>query len=63
MIYTMNCPEEMASQHNYPMHWSDIEWYIANAFRHPVKRICAYNTYQFDNYANYEMEMFEESEK
>lgn len=63
MIYTMNCPEELASRHHYPMHWDDVEWYIANAFRHPVTRVCAYNTYQFDNYDDYEMEMFAESEK
>lgn len=63
MIYTMNCPREMAEEHHYPMHWEAIEWYIANAFRHPVKRICAYNTYQFPNYADYEMEMFSEEEK
>lgn len=63
MIYTMNCPREMAEQHNYPLHWNAIEWYIANAFRHPVKHVCAYNTYQFDNYEDYEMEMFTEAEK
>ena len=62
-IYAMNWPRELAEQHNYPMRWSDIEQYIANAFRSPVTRICAYNTYQFDNYDNYEMEMFSESEK
>ena len=63
MIYTMNCPEELAARHHYTMHWDDVEWYIANAFRHPVTRVCAYNTYQFDNYDDYEMEMFVESEK
>lgn len=63
MIYVMNCPEELAKQHNYPLHWKDVEWYIANAFRHPVARVCAYNTYQFENYAEYEMEMFSEAEK
>lgn len=63
MIYTMNCPEELAGEIGYPQHWSDIEWYVANAFRHPVKRVCSYNTYQFDNYDDYEMEMFSESEK
>ena len=63
LIYTMNCTEEMAAKFGYPSHWETIEWYIANAYRHPVKRICAYNTYQFDNYDDYEMEMFAESEK
>lgn len=41
MIYTMNCTDEFARQHNYPMHWNDIELYIANPFRYPVARICA----------------------
>lgn len=63
MIYTMNCPQELAEQHNYPMHWDDLEFYIANAFRHPVTRVCAWNTYQFANYDDYEMEMFSEAEK
>lgn len=63
MIYTMNCPEEFAAQINYPMHWDEVERYIGNTFRHPVTRVCAYNTYQFRNYANYEMEMFREEEK
>lgn len=63
MMYSMNCPGELAKRHNYPLHWDDIEWYIANAFRHLVKRVCAYNTYQFDNYDDNEMERFAEDEK
>lgn len=63
MIYTMNCPMELAAEHHYPLIWEGEEWYIANAFRHPVKRVCAYNTYQFNNYADYEMEMFDEEDK
>lgn len=63
MIYTMNCPKEMAEEIHYPQHWNDIEAYISNAFRYPAKRVCAYNTYQFRNYDDYEMEMFSEVEK
>lgn len=63
MMYTMNCPREMAERHHYPLHWDDLEWYVANAFRHPVTRVCAYNTCQFDTYDDYEMEMFSEKEK
>ncbi len=63
MIYSMNCPREMAEEHHYPMVWEGEEWYIANAFRYPVKRVVAYNTYQFNNYDDYEMEMFKEEDK
>lgn len=63
MIYTMNRPREMAEQRNYPMRWNNMEWRVANAFRHPAARVCAYNTYLFDNYDDYEMEMFSEAEK
>ncbi|MDE7402567.1 MAG: flavodoxin family protein [Muribaculaceae bacterium] len=63
MIYSMNCPKDMASELHYEQHWNDIEAYISNAFRYPSKRVCAYNTYQFRNYADYEMEMFNEEEK
>ena len=59
----MNCPKEMAEEHHYPLIWESEEWYIANAFRHPMKRVTAYNTYQFKNYNDYEMEMFNEEDK
>jgi hypothetical protein len=63
MIYTMNVPPDVAEEFHYPKVWDTEEWYVANAFRHPVKRLCAYFTYQFDNYANYEAEMFDEGQK
>ncbi len=63
MIYTMNCPKDMADANNYPMHFDQLEWYLGNALKHTTRRVCAYNTYQFQNYANYEMEMFSEEEK
>ncbi len=63
MMYAMNCPRDLAASNKYPMHWDQLEWYVANAFRHPVARVCAYNTYQFDRYDDYEMEMFQEEEK
>ncbi len=63
MIHTMNCPEDIAVKNHYPTRWDDAEWHIANAFRHPVKRVCAFNTFQLDSYDDYEMEMFAESDK
>lgn len=63
MIYTMNCPKELASEIGYTDTWDITERYIGNAFKHPVTRVCAYNTYQFRNYEDYEMEMFREEDK
>lgn len=63
VIYTMNCPKELAAQIGYLERFKEMEAYISNTFLTPCKRVCAYNTYQFLNYANYEMEMFTEEEK
>ena len=63
MIYTMNAPESVVKQIGYVDSWNSIEHYVAHTFRHPVKRVCAFNTYQFRNYKDYEMEIFTEEEK
>ena len=63
MIYTMNCPKDVAKEIHYPEQWERLETYISHTFKTPCKRICAYNTYQFRNYADYEMEIFTEEEK
>ena len=63
MIYTMNCPKVLAPQIGYTERWKEMETYIGNTFLTPCKRVCAYNTYQFTNYENYEMEIFTEEEK
>lgn len=63
MIYTMNCPREVAHEIGYTATLDTIDFYIGNAFRHPVRRICAYNTYQFRNYQDFEMELFREEDK
>lgn len=63
MIYTMNCPKELVEEIGYTRVWDTTELYIGNAFRHPVTRVCAYNTYQFNNYEDYEMELFREEDK
>lgn len=63
MIYTMNCPKDLVSQIGYLERFKEIESYISNTFKTPCKRVCAYNTYQFLNYDNYEMELFTEEEK
>lgn len=63
MVYTMNAPQDVADKIGYVAGWESLEMYVANTFRHPVRRVCAYNTYQFRNYADYEMEIFTEDEK
>lgn len=63
MIYTMNCPKEMVDEVGYTRTWDMMEYYIGNAFRHPVTRVCAYNTYQFRDYRDFEMEIFREEDK
>lgn len=63
MLYTMNCPKEIANEVGY-IHMMDMrDLMIGNAFRFPVTRVCAYNTYQFKNYGEYEMEIFQEIDK
>lgn len=63
MIYTMNCPKEMVDEVGYTHTFDMLEFYVGNAFRHPVTRVCAYNTYQFNNYEHFEMEIFREEDK
>ena len=63
MIYTMNIPKAVENEFGYTRSWDEIERYISHTLRHPVTRICAYNTYQFPDYSKYEMELFTEKEK
>ncbi|MDE5881926.1 MAG: hypothetical protein K2H60_09365 [Muribaculaceae bacterium] len=32
-------------------------------FKYPVRRVVAYNTYQFNNYDDYDVQMFREEDK
>lgn len=63
MIYTMNCPRELAEEIGYMRTFDTMERYIAHTFKHDVTRVCAFNTYQFRNYEDYEMELFREEDK
>lgn len=62
MIYTMNVKEEQARELGYFEHLQYTEDFIGHVFSKP-KRVCACNTYQFDNYNNYVVEAFSEPEK
>lgn len=61
-IYTMNATEEDSIKYNYPLTWETMENYIDIVFSKP-ERICAYYTYQFDNYGRYHAGVFNESDK
>lgn len=61
-IYTMNVTEDECNRYHYPNIWTPLERNIEVVFSRP-ERICAYNTYQFDNYSRYRAEAFSESMK
>lgn len=62
MIYTMNVTKEGAEKSGYNEYFDREESLLARVFQRPV-RICAYNTYQFDDYSKYKANAFSESEK
>lgn len=57
-VYTMNVPKEMAPL----VMMDDLERFIGHVFS-PPRRLCAYNTYQFNDYSRYAVEVFSEEEK
>lgn len=62
VIYTMNCPEDLAAKIHYPEYLEPN----ANAMQMVLgycETLCAYNTYQFTNYERYEANMFDERKK
>jgi len=62
MIYTMNVTQEMYNELNYDAALSNIEHFIGHTFTAP-RRLCAFNTYQFDRYDRYVVECFSEADK
>ena len=62
LIYTMNCPEDMMQNWNYPQILSDTAGTMQAIMGHnELLYIC--NTYQFKDYARYDMNLFSEEEK
>lgn len=62
IIYTMNCPEDLAEKVHYP------ELLAPNSYAMGVvlgecETLCAYNTYQFTDYSRYDAGMFSEPVK
>ena len=62
MIYTMNCPEALMGQMNYPALLSPNEQALRMLFGY-CETLCACNTYQFADYSRYEMTLFKEEDK
>lgn len=62
MIYTMNVTQEVMKQYQYDKRNSLIESFIERVFSKP-QAYYAFNTYQFDNYNDYKIEVFSESDK
>ena len=62
LIYTMNCPSDMMEQWNYPAILSDTAATMEQIMGHnELLYIC--NTYQFNDYSRYEMNLFKEEDK
>ena len=62
IIYTMNCPEDLAEKVHYPEYLAPN----SDAMRIVLgycETLCAYNTYQFADYSRYEANVFSEPDK
>ena len=62
MIYTMNVSEEGFTEYGYDQRLQNTESVIGRILT-PVQRLCAFNTYQFKNYDDYEAATFSEQAK
>lgn len=61
-IYTMNVDEKLSKAMGYDDLFDKTEIAIDSVFSKPI-RYCAFDTYQFNNYSKYKMEMFREEDK
>lgn len=62
IIYTMNCPEDLAKQIHYPEFMMPNQSATEIVLGH-CETLWAYNTYQFRDYSRYEANMFDEKVK
>ncbi|MCL1941688.1 MAG: flavodoxin family protein, partial [Synergistaceae bacterium] len=60
-IYTMNVREEQMADSNYQEHFTAIENFLQRVFKHKPERVCAFNTYQYENYADFKVSAWDES--
>jgi hypothetical protein len=61
-IYTMNAQEEIMDQIGYLKTFNNIDSSIERIFTKPLV-MYSNDTYQFDDYSKYKMELFSEEEK
>lgn len=61
-IYTMNATEEQAATAGFIARLDMVDAFIGHVFTQP-KRLISFNTYQFNNYSRYQVEVFSETEK
>ena len=62
IIYTMNCPENMAKDYKYPTILEPDEMYINHLFGY-CEVLNSYDTYQFSDYSKYDIDLFDEKDK
>ena len=62
LIYTMNCPEDMMEDWNYPAILSDTAKGMKAIMGHN-ELLYINNTYQFKDYSRYDINLFDEEEK
>ena len=62
VIFTMNCPEELASQINYPVILNENVKSLNHIMGY-AEGLYAYDTYQFADYSKYNCDLFDEAQK
>ena len=62
LVYTMNVPENMMKQFNYDTILGTTEWTVKTIFGY-AETLNSYDTYQFNDYAKYDCDVFDEKHK
>ena len=62
LIFTMNCPEGMAEQFNYPVILGANEMFLNMIYGY-CETLNVYDTYQFSDYSKYDCDVFDEGHK
>ena len=62
VIYTMNCPEDLAHKINYDIILEENTKCLNHVLGY-AESLYAYNTYQFVDYSKYNVDLFDEKEK
>lgn len=63
VIYTMNVTEEDAQKSGFNVTLASTEVFLRRIFHTTPERICAYNTYQFEDYGKYSADYWNEPRK